>query len=384
MEDHRFDELTRSLAKPVSRRQVLKALAAATLGGLLVRQGTGRALADNSDCAHFCNDVFPPGGERGHCKSGGAHGTGPCFACGPEAPSGHPDVCGVGTSAAGCCPATATTCCPAGGACGPACPPTSTAHCANLESDVCNCGTCGRCCPSGTICCGGTCIATCTASDQCHVAGVCDPATQSCTNPPKPDNVTCSGTDQCFRTYTCQAGVCTGSDPVTCTAVDQCHRPGTCDPNTGVCSNPIQPDGTTCAGSNACQTYACRAGVCTGINVADGTSCGPGLVCCSGTCTDTSSDANNCGSCGTVCSTRCAGGTCCLPSGSPTTSLALCCSGDTTSGGVCCDRTGSTCLSDSTCCSHTCQGGTCCEPPGNFCTTNADCCSHTCQGGTCQ
>ena len=39
-------------------------------------------------------------------------------------------------------------------------------------------------------------------------------------------------------TSSCQAGVCTGANPVTCTASDQCHIAGACNPSTGVCSNP--------------------------------------------------------------------------------------------------------------------------------------------------
>src|SRR2546422_5636350 len=34
----------------------------------------------------------------------------------------------------------------------------------------------------------------------------------------------------------CQSGTCVGANPVTCTASDQCHVAGTCDPVTGTCS----------------------------------------------------------------------------------------------------------------------------------------------------
>jgi len=33
----------------------------------------------NSECAAFCNDAFPPGSARGHCKADAAHGEGACF-----------------------------------------------------------------------------------------------------------------------------------------------------------------------------------------------------------------------------------------------------------------------------------------------------------------
>jgi hypothetical protein len=39
---------------------------------------------------------------------------------------------------------------------------------------------------------------------------------------------------------------------VTCTAVDQCHSAGTCNPATGVCSNPSKANGTSCNDGNAC------------------------------------------------------------------------------------------------------------------------------------
>ena len=52
---------------------------------------------------------------------------------------------------------------------------------------------------------------------------------------------------------------------VTCTALDQCHIAGTCDPATGICSNPVAPDGTACDDGDACTTNdTCSAGRCAG------------------------------------------------------------------------------------------------------------------------
>jgi len=95
-------------------------------------------------------------------------------------------------------------------------------------------------------------LVTCTASDPCHVAGTCDPATGLCSNPSAPNGTLCTGTNKCNQTYSCQAGACIGSSPVTCTASDQCHSAGTCDPATGRCANPPAPRGTTCSDSNLC------------------------------------------------------------------------------------------------------------------------------------
>jgi hypothetical protein len=107
----------------------------------------------------------------------------------------------------------------------------------------------------------------CTALDQCHVAGTCDPTSGVCSNPNATEFTACNDGDACTRTDVCHSGVCTGSNPVVCTALDTCHGVGTCDTATGVCSNPIDPDGTTCNDGNGCtQTDTCQAGVCTGSN----------------------------------------------------------------------------------------------------------------------
>src|SRR2546425_1273194 len=95
------------------------------------------------------------------------------------------------------------------------------------------------------VCTGGSPV-TCTASDQCHNAGTCDPSTGQCSNPAKADGSACNDGSACTQSDTCQAGVCTGSNPVTCSASDQCHIAGTCDPGTGVCSNPAKTNGTAC------------------------------------------------------------------------------------------------------------------------------------------
>jgi hypothetical protein len=164
----------------------------------------------------------------------------------------------------------------------------------------------------------------CTASDACHEAGVCDPATGLCSDPPAADGTACNDGNACTQTDTCQAGTCTGGNPVVCSAADQCHLAGSCDPATGACSNPTAADGTACNDGNACtQTDTCQAGTCTGGNpvvcsaadqchlagscdpatgacsnptAADGTACNDGNACTqtdtcqAGTCTGTGSN----------------------------------------------------------------------------------------------
>jgi hypothetical protein len=69
----------------------------------------------------------------------------------------------------------------------------------------------------------------------------------------------------CTQTDKCQSGVCNGSNPVICTASDQCHVAGTCDPELGTCSTPNAANGIGCNDGNPCTTgEACGGGVCTG------------------------------------------------------------------------------------------------------------------------
>jgi hypothetical protein len=160
----------------------------------------------------------------------------------------------------------------------------------------------GNACTVGDFCQGGACTGApvvCTASDQCHVAGTCNPSTGVCSDPNAPDGVACEDRNLCTQTDTCQGGVCTGENPIVCTPIDLCHNAGTCGPNTGLCSNPpINPsicdaidqcntpgtcdpvtgactpgnklDGTACTDGDACmQTDACQAGTCVGSNPVD-------------------------------------------------------------------------------------------------------------------
>jgi hypothetical protein len=97
MDGKQFDALTRVWGSTASRRRVLSGLLATT--GLL---GWRRAGAQgNSDCAHFCKEVFPPGKQRGQCVSDAAHGEGLCAACGADVER----LCVDRTGAQVCCTA---------------------------------------------------------------------------------------------------------------------------------------------------------------------------------------------------------------------------------------------------------------------------------------
>ncbi|HYV20572.1 MAG TPA: protease pro-enzyme activation domain-containing protein [Verrucomicrobiae bacterium] len=75
----------------------------------------------------------------------------------------------------------------------------------------------------------------------------------------------CTDNSLCTSGDTCQGGTCVGGSPVVCTASDQCHAAGVCSPSTGLCSNPNAPNGQTCDDVNACTSPdTCTGGTCSG------------------------------------------------------------------------------------------------------------------------
>jgi cysteine-rich repeat protein len=96
------------------------------------------------------------------------------------------------------------------------------------------------------------------------------------------DGNACTQTDQCDS-----AGACTGGNVVICTALDQCHIVGSCDPGTGLCSNPSQPDETSCDDGNVCTSNdQCVSGFCQGTFA----TCGDGVA--QGSCGEQCDDGN--------------------------------------------------------------------------------------------
>src|SRR5438067_7327213 len=101
-------------------------------------------------------------------------------------------------------------------------------------------------------------------SNQC-TKGVCGSANNKCNcNVPLPNGTACNDNNACTSGETCQNGSCGHpTSTVTCTALDQCHVAGTCDPMSGVCSNPNKANGTACNDNNACTTPdKCPNGAC--------------------------------------------------------------------------------------------------------------------------
>jgi choice-of-anchor C domain-containing protein len=178
------------------------------------------------------------------------------------------------------------------------------------QTDTCQAGTCNGANP-----------VICNAADQCHSAGTCDTANGTCSNPSKADGSACNDGDACTQSDTCQAGTCAGSDPKSCTASDQCHSAGTCDSTSGTCSNPAKTDGTSCTDGDACtQSDTCQTGTCTGSNPVvcsasdqchDTSTCNPATGVCSNSVKadgSTCSDGNLCTTADTCLSGACVSG----------------------------------------------------------------------------
>ena len=127
------------------------------------------------------------------------------------------------------------------------------------RADGSQCDDGNRCTQGPKTCQSGVCTGTnpvvCTALDQCHVAGTCDPSTGVCSNPAANNGTACNDGNACTVNDVCTSGACAGA-AVVCTPLDQCHVAGTCNTGTGTCSNPPATDGTACSGG------MCASGVC--------------------------------------------------------------------------------------------------------------------------
>ncbi len=115
-------------------------------------------------------------------------------------------------------------------------------------------------------------IGRCLIGGNCVEKGAADPANPCVQCMPivngtgwtSDDSNTCSDSSLCTRVDVCRSGVCEGTDKVMCRALDQCHTAGTCAPATGVCDDPVKPDGSGCdADSDGCtRSDSCLEGVC--------------------------------------------------------------------------------------------------------------------------
>ena len=294
--------------------------------------------------------------------------------------------------------------------------------CSSLNN-ACNIGVCnpvsglcgtqprldGTTCSDGNACtqtdsclsgaCEGSSPVVCTALDQCHIIGTCNPATGVCDDPIKVDGSACSDGDACSQTDTCQGGSCVGANPVNCVALDQCHSPGTCDPFTGGCSNPPKTDGTTCSdGLNCTSPDACTGGICTGTAL----TCDDSITCTVDSCTEATGCFNDPSTCGCETSAQCDDAnpcngteTCNLTTFTCTVGTPVDCTSlnDACNIGVCnatsgaCEtqpRADGTSCTDGDACTvtDTCTAGTCIPGPSTTCNDTNVCTADTCDSGT--
>ncbi len=274
----------------------------------------------------------------------------------------------------GCRPGTPLNCDDGNPCTDDACDPLN--GCSHVPNDNNPCSD-GNACTQGDTCQNGTCVSgnpvVCPAPSLCHQRGTCDPQTGMCSNPILPNGFTCNDANACTQTDKCQNGNCVGT-PVVCTPQDQCHD-ATCDPQTGLCSNAPKPNGSPCNEGDLCtQGDTCQNGTCVAGNP---------LVC------PPPDQCHNPGTCVPqfgICSyPNKSNGTACND-GNPCTSNDKCQLGN-------CAGTQITCTPQDQChTAGTCdpQTGLCSNPPktngatcndGNACTQGDTCQNGTCTGG---
>ena len=137
--------------------------------------------------------------------------------------------------------------------------------------------------------------AKCSQSSQCCL-GYCNPSTFTCSCP--------SGTVPCGGT--CVSNVCPDGQ-VFNTSTCQCVCPTGLTECSGTCTNTSSdPNNCGSCGNHCPPDAACVNGTC---------QCSLGTTMCNGICTNTSTDVNNCGTCGHACLANeiCVGGVCVCP-----------------------------------------------------------------------
>ena len=281
--------------------------------------------------------------------------------------------------------------------------------------DSCQMGAC-----VGILKCDGI---TCSAIDSCHNVGVCDPATGTCDTPIKPERTDCDDNNPLTQTSECRSGVCVNTDKCvgkTCSSMGECYNVGICDPQTGECNNPAKTDGSLCDDrDSSTHSDVCKAGTCVGVSRCLLQSCDASDNChlagvcdpATGLCSDpikpdgSICDDNNpltltsqcsAGSCigagqcgGTRCITsepQCKMATCqgnvCVESNRPDSTT--CNDGDATTFGDKCQR--GICSGTSNCASKTCPGSQCtdqgvCDAATGNCQTTPKVDGITCDDG---
>ncbi len=319
-----------------------------------------------------------------------------CGKCGAPCPAGiscQMGVCGgnpdpnVDAGPAMGCPATASTSCKG-----------VMPYCADLATDVLNCGACGRGCPAGARCEAGVCSGAPTGACGPSQPNLCQNADRStyCTDFAR-DGKNCGACgNQCPAGIYCDVGRCSGTAPpnppaATCPIYNPNGCPGGMmggnycsdllrdNGNCGRCGN-MCPAGTTCDGAT------CRDTNQAGADAGAGATC-PAVLpaqCKSATgetfCADFNTDTANCGGCFKACpyGNRCEKGLCIAPVANCPPEQPNTCQNATGSGTFCTDfnRDPGNCGGCNSMCPNNgaCLGGKCSAsptPPATYCPPEA-------------
>jgi len=192
------------------------------------------------------------------------------------------------------------------------------AFCANVQTDEANCGSCGKSCARGQACVSGACVGgglKCGADGGAGTLCVPDGGAPFCTDT-QTDDANCGACGKtCPVGQACSGGTCSNS----CGGVDgggetRCTRDGGApycaatksdNANCGAC-------GKVCPAGDVCAAGVCSSG-CGGVDGGGETRCAPDGG--APYCADTKSDNANCGGCGNTCVTGqvCSSGQCASP-----------------------------------------------------------------------
>ena len=93
----------------------------------------------------------------------------------------------------------------------------------------------------------------CSAQDDCHGDGVCNPASGSCDFPALANGTVCDDENACTQLDSCWGGTCVGGNTISC----ECFEGGGCDAATGECVGTALADGASCGDGDACYSGEC-------------------------------------------------------------------------------------------------------------------------------